>query len=297
MRDIMGRYKKFSPLGTQNFNEADAEKKLMEQYEQLYEFNPQEVVLPDYDIIDSQLKSKIDSMVTKMQDDKDGGQECDWWIAVIGTEGSGKTTLTSGMLKYYCEKTGKDFVGLLKSQVVFDDFEILRMISKMDIDGKFNYIWADEGANVFFSRDSTSLARKYAAKFANSIRDLRPFVTICSVEMKQLDTIIRNHRVKVLIRIEKHGVYHYYNYDRLIRLMAKNKGLRDQEFNWAAVEPEFVGSFRKSMEMKKLADMLKRNYRARLQFEAKQDYTIQLRKKLFKIENTKNHSKYKWGKS
>jgi hypothetical protein len=290
----MGRYKKFSPLGQSNFNTADAEKILLDRYEETYKFEPQSVEIPTYDIIDDKLKGKVQNMVKLMQDDDKGGKECDWWTAIIGSEGTGKTTLATGYLLEFCKAVGINFIELLKTNVVFDEFEVIRMISKMDIDAKFNYIWADEGANVFFNRDSSTTARRWSVRFSNAIRDTRPFVVICSVEQKQLDTIIRNHRVKSLIRIQEHGIYHYYNYNRMIELLRKNKGLRDQEFKWSSVEPEFVGTFRRSPEMKKLADMLKRNYRARMKMEAQQDYNIMLKKKLFKMESTKSTNKYKW---
>jgi hypothetical protein len=150
----------------------------------------------------------------------------------------------------------------------------------MNIDAKYNFIWGDEGANIFFARDSMSKMRRFSVKFANAMRFLRYFVVICAVELRQLDTIIRDHRVKSLVRIQGQGVYHYYNHEQILRLTAINMRRRDSQFNWKSVDSEHAGWFNSSADIKNLVDSLKRNYMARFQIEAKQEYKRDILRRL-----------------
>jgi len=283
---------RLSQIKKMDINEA--EQTLIQQFEHTYDLPDIGFTAPDKPMIDPFLKDKIKKIYAKMRDKKDGGMECDWWIAIIGPEGIGKSTFAGGMLYEYCLNANMDFANLLKEYVAFDEFDMVRMISRVDPKNMFNFIWADEGANVFFNRDSATIARRWAMKFANAMRFLRYFVVVCSVELKQLDTIVRDHRIKSLIRIQEQGIYHYYNHDQMIRLMQVNGKARDSNFNWRAVEPEHVGYFYHSPQIKQLVDALKYNYLVRFQMEAKQEYTYMLRKKLFKLENTKDKDKTRW---
>jgi len=289
----MKQSKGYSKMGM-----TEAEEELINQFESTYEMPQMNFIPPTRRLLDPFIIKKLENIYAKQQDKKDGGLECDWWTAIIGGEGTGKSTFAANYIWEYCKLANKDYVNGVKDGVAFDEFDMVRMISKIDPNVLYNFIWADEGANVFFNRDSATIARKWSIKFANSMRFLRYFVVVCSVELKQLDTIIRDHRIKSLIRIQEHGIYHYYNHEQTVRLLARNHNNRDAGFNWRVSEPEHVGSFQFSEETKKIVDILKKNYLIRFGMEAKQEYTYMLRKKLFKLENTKDKKKdtnrWKW---
>lgn len=247
---------------------------LVQLYEDTYHL-PMDVTFtpPTEPLIDEFMINKLYNIYNnKLLDASEGGKELDWWVVIVGGEGSGKSTMASDIIYEYCKTANLPFVDLIKTNVAFDEFDIFKFIVNMDLTKKYQFIWGDEGANIFFNRESMSKLRKYSVKFANSMRFLRYFVVICSVELKQLDTIIRDHRVKSLIRIQEQGIYHYYNHEQILRLMLNNQRNRDSQFNWRAVEPENVGWFGWNPETKKLVDMLKMNYLVRFQMEAKQEY-------------------------
>jgi len=253
---------------------------LIAKYESTYEHAEIGFAPPQERLVDGFLAEKLQSIFAKMQDKANGGLECDWWTAIIGGEGVGKSTLAASMLWEYAQAAKLDFAEQLKKNVAFDEFDMLRLISQLDISSKYSFIWCDEGANIFFNRDNASVGRKYIIKFSNAMRFMRYFVAVCSVEASQLDTIIRNHRLKSLIRVEKQGVYHYFSHQQAMRLLLANQGRRDMQFNWRAVEPEHVGWFGYSPEIKGLVDALKRQYLERFKLETRMSYIKELCKKL-----------------
>lgn len=288
---------------------SEKELDLIQKYEELYDADQVEFEMPTGQLLDDFMIEKIKSIYAKLQDKtfctycghgatyatsiRQGtstfcpvckiehmGMECDWWIVIVGPEGQGKSTFATDFLLEYTKIANKDFRQILNRNVAFDEFDMLRIIHKLDINAKFEFIWADEGSNVFFARDSSSTNRRYTMKFSNSMRFLRYVVVICAVEIEQLDTIIRNHRVKSLIHIQEQGIYQYFNYERMIRLLQANKGNRSSMFNWRSVEPNHIGRFGYSPETKQLVDNLKKKYMIRFKMEVEQEYQRALIKKL-----------------
>lgn len=263
-----------------NFNEL--EKMWIDKYESTFGL-PQTLrhgfKLPEKPLIQMELAEKIYKMYDKMKN-----ENIDWWVGIVGGEGVGKSTLATAILLEYCRVSGKDFMELLDKNVVFDDFEIMRFLARANPDSLFDFIWADEGANVFFNRESNTSSRKKAMKCINAMRFKNYFMTICSVEIRQLDTIIRDHRLKTLIRVPKRGIYEYYDVDQIRQLLDRNKGRRDMQFKWHSVEPQLVGHYSRSESTEKIIKFLKDNYWARMQMEMQQDVVAEYKKKIHKFE-------------
>lgn len=257
-----------------------AEQKLIAMYESMYKV-PDDLTFkePDKPLLDPKMIKHIEKIYNKMKE-----EHCDWWTVVVGPEGSGKSTFTIDMLWHYCQFANKDFLKLIIKNTAFEDTDLLKFIKYFDVDTNFEFILADEGANVFFNRDSMSVTRKLAMNLVNSMRFLSYFVCVCSVDLSQLDTIIRDHRVKTLIHIEKQGTYHYYNRDQIIRLLNRNKSTRDSQFKWHIVEPEFMGEFIYNSETKRIVDMLKKQYMMRMKLKGEYEFNRQVLKMLGKYE-------------
>ena len=253
---------------------------LIQLYEETYKPPDVTFIEPKEPLVDEFLIQKIKNIRKKMSPKSQGGMETDWWTVIVGGEGTGKSTFASGFLYHYSKISSLDFPSAVSKNTAFDEFDIMRTIANLDINSKYSFLWADEGSNIFFNRDSMSKTRKYSIKFANAMRFLHYFVAICAVELAQLDTVIRNHRVKTLIRIEKQGVYHYYNYTQMLKLLWKNRYKRDQDFNWYSVQPEHVGWFKHNDNTKQLVDALKRQYLVRFQMEVQHEYKKMLKQKV-----------------
>ncbi len=286
-------------------NESGFKKKLgdlIKEYDKLYDADI-EFRHPNKILLDSQMIREIASIVVRMQDgctvckrypsDKAcavckgmGGQSIDWWTIICGGEGVGKTTFATAYIYEYCRivkaLTGKDisFQEAAKKFVIFDDFDLIRVVLKLrPAEDKFSFIFGDEGANIFQSRDSMSSTRRMSIKFMNVMRFLRCFVVVCTVDLSQLDVILREHRIKSLVRIEKQGVYHFYDREGIRSLTQMNAGRRSLTWNWG-VRPKYMGRYQYSDEIKHFIDALKNNYFKRFQMEAERAYYKELIKRL-----------------
>lgn len=261
-----------------------SDQELLDMYESTYDSPDIKFVEPTEPLVDNFILNKLSKIHnTVMKPKEEGGLDADWWTVIVGNEGTGKSTFTNNFLYHYSKIANVDFVNTTIKNTAFDEFDMMRLISGIDIEKPYQFIWADEGANIFFNRSSNTTARKYTVKFSNSMRFLHYMVAICSVEMSQLDVIFKNHRIKSLIRIENQGTYHYYNYRQLKTLMHFSKGLRDSEFPWHKVPPEHIGWFKQSNETKKVVDSLKKNYLKRFQIEARREYVKMVKKKLLEL--------------
>lgn len=238
---------------------------------------------PTQQLIDNRLREKIRKIYNLTQSIK-----CDWWTVIIGGEGTGKSTLADAILWEYSQIAGLNFPDQVTKNTAFDEFDVVKIIADLDLDTLSQFIWVDEGANTFFNRESGSGLRRFSIKFSNTMRFLQFFVVICSVELSQLDTIIRNHRIKSLIRIQEQGIYHYYNYDQISKILSMSSKMRDRQINWRLAEPEFVGWFKHSPETQNLVNGLKRRYLARFQVEAKKEIIKRLA-----IKETREATLYK----
>lgn len=257
---------------------------LVQEYENTYKHPKLDFKMPEKPLVDDFIAQKTKSIYETMK-----RLNCDWFSVIIGAEGSGKTTFTSSYLLNYCLNAQIEFSDAINGNVAFDEFDILRWIAFLDKSKEYYPIWCDEGSNVFFNRNSHSSLRGYTIKFLNTMRILKRFVVICATEFRQLDVILREHRIKSFIRIQpptqaeiEQGIriYHYYNYDQLIKLVAYNEGRRDSQYNWRCVESEHSGWFKHSPEIEKLIRQLKDQYLDRFQIEARMTYLKELYRKL-----------------
>ncbi len=276
---------------------------LIAEYDKLYEvdftFNP-----PSYPLVDGRLIREIEGTVIRMQDGcpickkfpsnpecltchGKGGQALDWWTIIVGPEGSGKSTFAVDYIYEYCKAVERitglevDFVATAKKFTIFDDFDLMRVIFKINprLD-RYQFIFGDEGANIFLNRESVSRTRRMAVKFMNVMRFLRCFVVVCTVDLSQLDVILREHRIKSLVRIAKQGEYHYYSRSRISTLFSRNSGRKSLTWNWRGIPPDFMGRYKFSPEIKDLIEALKLNYSERFRMEAKRQYYAELIKRL-----------------
>jgi len=103
---------------------------------------------------------------------------------------------------------------------------------------------------------------------------------MCATEFKQLDIVLREHRIKTLIRIERQGIYHYYNNDQLNWLTFNNQGRRDVHMKWNCTSYEHAGWFRHCPPIEKIINGFKMKFFERLDMEAKSLYAKRLYKKL-----------------
>lgn len=276
---------------------------MQQQINKLYEETYSDFVIPEINlstprIIDTQLANAVRQMYAQTRDkdeityDENGnpivdfngkpvlGQEEDRWIAIVGYNGKGKSTLASGIILEWCKIAGLNISELAKTNIAFDEDDILRFFwsnflvnldsnyfKKFGVENymqmkkktgmlKHQYLWADEGANVFFNRDSMGKGRTTGIKFVNAMRVMRCLVVVCAVELSQLDTIIKEQRVKTIIRIQEQGIYQYYGKDQIDRLFADWDRRRDRDINWK-IEPLFGGRFSYNPEIKRVVDAVK----------------------------------------
>lgn len=269
---------------------------LIEEYDQTYKvdmiFTP-----PKEQLIDDKMKNRIQRIIRRMQDmcpyckrypsnpncehcHGEAGQEIDWIFVICGAEGSGKSTLAAAILWEYCSMVGLSFEKLSKDNIVFDDFDLIRTITKLDETKKMQFLFVDEGNNAFLNRESMTQTRTMAIKLLNTMRFKRFFTVLCSVDISQLDIVLREHRIKALIRIEKPGVYHYYDRKRLAKLYYVNEKRRTLTWDWGNVIPCFMGNYKFSPEIKQLIEQLKVNYIRRFKLEASRTYYRELKKRL-----------------
>lgn len=243
---------------------------------------------PKTPLLDDTMKEILRKIYAKMQDNpvisggKTAGEEMDWWVVIRGDNGSGKSCYAAAMLYEYCKIAGLNFAELIQTNVVYDADDLMLFIAQCDLDKKYQFIWIDEGANVFFNRESISKIRKFIGKFVNQMRDLRYFVVICTVEMSQLDIMIREQRIKSLINIQSDSntkearIYHYYNIDGIKELMKRNYGKHNRQWSWGGIHAIHSGWFRYSPEAKELVDRIKRRSHEKTRHDAKYEVYKQI---------------------
>lgn len=272
---------------------------LILEYDSLYEpsdipFNP-----PKASLIDERLRNELRQIIVRMGDGCPlckrfpsppecprchgrGGQAIDWWVLIVAPEGEGKSSLAIGILVEYC-KLVKEITGITinfeeaaKKFIIFDDFDFMRVVMKLNSSTPYNFILADEGSSLWQNRESMSRTRRTSTKFINVMRFLKCFVVTCAVDIAQLDVVLKEHRIKSLIRIPHRGIYAYYNRDRLAKIYKRNKGNRSLTWSWRGIAPLFTGRFGWSEDLEKFLKALKIAYIKRFQLEAKRSYYKEL---------------------
>lgn len=138
-------------------------------------------------------------------------KDYDWIHIVVGPEGIGKSSLAWSL----CKHIDPDFN---ISKIVFSYKELADAISKSR---PGNAILIDEGALVFYSRDSMVNVNKKAIKFMTAIRSYNQFIVICVPNFWLLDKYLRDHRIKTVSRVVKRGWVFEYS-PRTVRIFKQN---------------------------------------------------------------------------
>jgi hypothetical protein len=128
-------------------------------------------------------------------------KDYDWIHVIEGPEGVGKTSLAWSM----CKRIDPKFDGEKNS--IFNHEQLLEIV-KNSYPGMAVNI--DEGALVFFSRDTMSNTNKASIKLMTGIRTFNLFITIPIPQFQLLDKYIREHRVKSASRIPIRGWAWFY---------------------------------------------------------------------------------------
>jgi hypothetical protein len=82
-------------------------------------------------------------------------------------------------------------------------------------------VLVDEGALVFFSRDSMTKATKQAVRLLTSMRTYNLFLCVCVPSFFILDKYIREHRVRSLSKVYDRGLANFY-FTKEIRRIKQN---------------------------------------------------------------------------
>jgi len=143
-------------------------------------------------------------------------KDYDWLHVVTGKEGVGKTSLALR----YCIDINPDFS---VDDVIFSTKELVEWVKHSK---KGMPVLIDEGALVFFSRDTMRGANKEAVKLLTGMRTFNLFVAICVPNFWVLDRYIREHRVKTVARVIKRGFFWHYSPHSVKKIVRDRKTLK-----------------------------------------------------------------------
>ena len=202
----------------------------------------------------------------------------DWFIAIVGMEGVGKSTLALNLFSLVCKLNGLNPIEILLRTLIYDEDELLRFIASVDPREKFLALDLDEGANVLFNRESMQIKRNYILKFFNVMRFLNAIVFIPTPNIKFLDKNVKAHRIKSIFYIPSRGIYWFYDKDQVDRMLAN-----ETQKKWYWVEPKAVGSFGINKELESIVNLIKENY-VRMFSEKVKDFLNTEDKRKKKIE-------------
>ena len=139
-------------------------------------------------------------------------KDLDWLHIVTGYEGVGKTTLALDMCFYIDPNFNIN-------KIVFSSAELIKAVRNSK---PGEAILVDEGALVFFSRDSMTKAAKQAVKLLTGMRTYNLFLCICVPDFFILDKYIRDHRVRSVCNVTDRGMANFY-FNSNVRKIDKNK--------------------------------------------------------------------------
>lgn len=169
--------------------------------------------------------------------------DLDWLHIITGYEGCGKTTLAFDM----CSYLDPDFN---ISKIVFSSQELIEAVRKSK---PGEAVLVDEGALVFFSRDSMTKAAKQAVKLLTGMRTYNLFLCICVPDFFILDKYIRNHRVRSVSNVTERGMANFY-FNSTVRKIIKDKNnkINYPTYNYRDRFPLFSGPlWKKYLEKKR----------------------------------------------
>lgn len=134
-------------------------------------------------------------------------KEGDHFTVIVGTEGSGKTTLATQLCAWVAPK-------MILEDLVFDMSHYIRKLQQVANNYKKNKaqgisrsILIDEGGISLFSREALTTSNKVLAKTFMVQRFLNVHVGICIPHFWSLDKLIREHRINSLIIVKERGYY------------------------------------------------------------------------------------------
>ena len=162
-------------------------------------------------------------------------KDFDWVHVVTGTEGSGKSTLGTELC-YYIDP---NFFN--KDNVITTVNELKDRFRNAE---KGTSILIDEGATMFFSRDSMKKETKEATQLLRGLRGKNCFICICMPDFFALDKYIREHRVCSLSRVVKRGRAWFYSKSKIQYMLQQSHSVFSKNFNrskWS--NPNFKHSF------------------------------------------------------
>lgn len=133
----------------------------------------------------------------------------DWIHVIEGKEGVGKTSLAWSM----CKSVMPGWKG--DTGCVFSSPEFIQNTSQGEPGDACN---VDEGAHVFFSRESMATPNRDAVKHLTSCRQFNRFIVICVPSFMILDKYIRMHRVRSMSRVTKRGQCLHYGPGKVGRI-------------------------------------------------------------------------------
>lgn len=124
-------------------------------------------------------------------------QDLDNFTVIAGKEGYGKSWL------------GIDFCSLISPEfniphVVFTPQEYISVLRNAQ---PYSSVQIDEGGQLMFTRESMNMMNKLLAKCFMIQRQKNLNVIICVPNFFMVDSMIRNHRVDILLQIKKRGYY------------------------------------------------------------------------------------------
>jgi len=154
----------------------------------------------------------------------------DWITLITGYEGCGKSTL--GLL--LCLGVDPEFV---IDRVCFSPEEFKKVVKNSK---RGQAVLIDEGALLFYSRDSMKTETKDIIKLFTAMRQYNLFVIICVPNPLLIDKYLRDYRIRNVVRIVKTGRFFIYNQKNSQKI---RKDKKTDKIKWP--KPNFRGSFPK----------------------------------------------------
>lgn len=179
----------------------------------------------------------------------------DWFLAIVGGEGVGKSTLAINIFSYICKLCNYDPETTLHKTLIYDEDELLEYIANIDIEKKYLPIILDEGANILFNRESINKKRSYILKFFNVMRFLNNIVIISTPNITFIDKNVRTHRLKSIFYIPSRSIYWYYDKSQIERMLQSETPKK-----WFWLEPSYIGTYGVNKKLEQITNQIKLNY-------------------------------------
>lgn len=181
-------------------------------------------------MIDETLSKNLD-IIKHLINNKD----YDWLHVVTGVEGTGKSTLATEL----CVYVDPNFFE--KDNVITNITELKTCFRNSE---KGTAILIDEGAPMFFSRDSMKKETKEATQLLRGLRGKNCFICICMPDFFALDKYIREHRVGSLSRVVKRGRAWFYSKSKIEKMLTSSHSVFNKNFGKSKwTDPNFKHNF------------------------------------------------------